>query len=86
MAYCQECKKETNGSAVALSEGLGSAIIKKKTMNVKELIKKLEQLPEEATIKTWDPYRDIETEEVYLSTDGKGTVWIMNATIGYNPL
>lgn len=55
-------------------------------MNVKELIDKLQQLPEEATIKTWDPYHDVETEEVYISTDEKETVWIMNATIGYKPL
>ena len=55
-------------------------------MTVKELIEKLQQLPEAATIKTWNPYDDIETEEVYVSTNEKGTVWIMNATIGYKPL
>jgi len=55
-------------------------------MNVKELIEKLQKLPEEATIKTWDPYNDVETEEVYVSTDESGIVWIMNATIGYKPL
>ena len=55
-------------------------------MTVKELTEKLKQLPEEATVKTWDPCNDVETEEVYVSTDEKGTVWIMNDTIGYKPL
>ena len=55
-------------------------------MTVKELTEKLKQLPEEAIIKTWDPLNDVETEEVYVSTDENGTVWIMNATIGYKPL
>lgn len=52
-------------------------------MTVKELIAKLETLPDNATVKTWDPMWDIETEEVSVSTDEKGTVWIMNGTIGY---
>ena len=55
-------------------------------MTVKEAIEKLQQLPEEATVKTWNPMQDIETEEVHISTDEKGTVWIMNGTIGYKPL
>jgi hypothetical protein len=52
-------------------------------MNVKELIEKLKTLPEDDTVKTWAPLNDVETEEVYISTDKKGTVWIMDSTIGY---
>ena len=52
-------------------------------MNVKELVEKLSTLPDKATIKTWCCNRDTETEEVYVSTDENGTVWIMDGTIGY---
>ena len=52
-------------------------------MDVKELIEKLKTLPDNATVKTWDPMNDVETEEVHVSTDGKGTVWVMDSTIGY---
>ena len=52
-------------------------------MNVEELIEKLKTLPLDATVKTWNPYRDEETEKVCVSTDKKGTVWIMDSTLGY---
>jgi hypothetical protein len=55
-------------------------------MNVKELIAKLETLPDDTLVKTWRCYTDTETDDVYVSTDGKGTVWIMDSTIGYEAI
>ena len=55
-------------------------------MKVEELIEKLKKLPKDADVKTWDTYYDKETTDVHVSTDGKGTVWIMETTIGYESL
>lgn len=55
-------------------------------MTVKELIKKLEVLPGDAAVKTWDPYCSEETTDVYVSTDGKGTVYVMNTALGFTKI
>ena len=55
-------------------------------MNVKELIEKLQKLPLNAEVKTWDCYGDVDTRDVHVSTDGENVVWIMYTTIGYEKL
>lgn len=53
-------------------------------MTVYELIEKLQALPPDAEVRTWDPHYDIETKEVYVSTNEvENIVWVMNTTIGY---
>lgn len=52
-------------------------------MMVSELIEKLQTLPPDAEVRTWDAYADFETEEVKVSTNGKGVVYVMDTTIGY---
>jgi len=51
-------------------------------MIVKELIEKLNQVPEDSTVKTWDGYSDNETENVVVSITNDGDVFIMNVAIG----
>lgn len=51
-------------------------------MTVEELIGKLQTLPVDATVKCWDPYRDDETDEVYVSCREDGAVFVLNAVLG----
>lgn len=51
-------------------------------MTVGELIQKLQTLPREATVKTWNAYSDRETDEVHVSVSDDGTVFLLETTIG----
>jgi hypothetical protein len=50
--------------------------IKENTMQVIELIEKLQTLPPEARVKVWNSYYDCETYDVHVSVDTNGEVFI----------
>ena len=51
-------------------------------MTVGELIAKLQTLPSDATVKTWNAYADRETDEVHVSVAEDGTVFVLETAIG----
>ena len=51
-------------------------------MTVGELIQKLQTLPRDATVKTWNANGDRETDEVHASVSDDGTVFVLETAIG----
>lgn len=55
---------------------------KRSKMTVGKLIEKLQFLPPDATVKTWDCYNDEATDFVVVSVDKEGSVFVAYSQIG----